>query len=95
MPTKSKSALSSFIYDTADEDHLTLLKAVLAEFLCMTLFLFFTIGTISSTCHTADNLPLSGAADKSLVGGELYPVHMAVLCAGPLLSDVRGKTGRV
>lgn len=47
-------------------------QAVLAEYLVTTLFLFITIGTVSSNCHTGDNITQSSTsgADKSLTSGE-------------------------
>lgn len=55
-------------YDDTDRDLVTLGKAVVAEYLSVTLFLFFTIGTISSNCHSTDLFKLSSAPDKSLIG---------------------------
>ena len=46
-----------------DSDKRTLAKAVLAEYFCMTLFLFFTIGTISSNCHAGDIAAASGTSN--------------------------------
>ena len=48
---------------------MTLAKAVLAEYFCMTLFLFFTIGTISSNCHAGDIAAASGTS-KTLTSSE-------------------------
>ena len=42
----TKHSLPSFIYDAPDRDIFTLLKALCAEYFCMTCFLFFTIGTV-------------------------------------------------
>ncbi|CAL8463398.1 g2932 [Coccomyxa elongata] len=53
------------LIDEQDKSWGTLIKAVVAEYAVTTLFLFFTIGTVSSNCHTADNASHAGA-DKSL-----------------------------
>jgi hypothetical protein len=52
-------------------------QAVVAEYLVTTLFLFLTIGTLSSNCHTGDNVKLntSSGVDKSLVSGEVLPLR--------------------
>lgn len=62
-------ALREYLYDEGDLDKRTLLKAVLAEYFCMTLFLFFAIGTISSNCHAGDIAAASGQ-EKSLQSSE-------------------------
>ncbi|KAK9917142.1 hypothetical protein WJX75_001261 [Coccomyxa subellipsoidea] len=53
------------IIDEQDKSWATLTKAVVAEYAVTTMFLFITIGTVSSNCHTLDNASHSGA-DKSL-----------------------------
>lgn len=53
------------LIDDQDRSWTTLAKAVVAEYAVTTMFLFFTIGTVSSNCHTLDNASRSGA-DKSL-----------------------------
>ena len=76
-------ALREYLCDGADTDKATLLKAVLAEYLCMTLFLFFTIGTISSNCHAGDVAAASGS-EKALVGSEHPLINRTPLpCIGP------------
>ncbi|BDA48738.1 Aquaporin PIP2-4 [Coccomyxa sp. Obi] len=57
------------LIDKEDRSWGTLAKAVLAEYASTTIFLFIAIGTISSNCHTADNVAHSGA-DKSLKNAE-------------------------
>ena len=67
---KMGKALREYLCDVADIDRKTLAKAVLAEYFCMTLFLFFTIGTISSNCHAGDIVAASGAQSKTLQSSE-------------------------
>ena len=71
------STISNAFFDDADraDRGATLAKAVVAEYLAVTLFMFWAIGTISSNCHSTDVFKLSGAPNKSLIGSEQPAVH--------------------
>ena len=78
--------MQKYIFDEADKS--TLFKAVLTEYFCMTLFLFFTIGTISSNCHAGDVASASGASSKALEGSKHahHPVTVPCQDAGVALA---------
>ena len=88
----TKHSLPSFIYDAPDRDIVTLLKALCAEYFCMTCFLFFTIGTISSQCHTADLSKEAGAPDRSLTDRE-YVLCTPCCRAWPTILSCRADGG--
>ena len=81
--------IQKHLWHDQDTDRSSLAKAVLAEYFCMTLFLFFAIGTISSNCHAGDIVAASGAGSKTLTSSEppqLLTSQTPCQCTVPSLS---------